>query len=88
MEACCECFHGCRLQMTEIPYEGPPCVYGDNQSVLFNATMPHSALKKNSQSIACHLIREGVARDEWRTTCANMLLNEVDLLTKILSGEK
>ena len=68
--------------------EGPSHVYGDNQSVLCNTTMPDSTLKKKSQSIACHLIREGVARDEWGTTHVNALLNEVDLLTKTLSSEK
>ena len=50
--------------------------------------MPDSTLKKKSQSIAYHLIREGTARNEWRTAHANALLNETDLLTKTLSGEK
>ena len=90
MKACCEYLRGFkyRLQMMGIPCEGPSYVYGDNQSVLCNTTMPDSTLKKKSQSIAYHLIREGVARDEWRTTYVNTLLNEADLLTKTLSGEK
>ena len=90
MKACCECLRGHkhRLQMMGTPCEGPSHVCGDDQSVLCNTTMPDSTLKKKSQSIAYHLIREGVARDEWRTTHANTLLNEVDLLTKTLSGEK
>ena len=90
MKACCEYLRGYkyRLQMMGIPCEGPSYVYGDNQSVLCNTTMPDSTLKKKSQSIAYHLIREGVARDEWRTTHVNTLLNEADLLTKTLSGEK
>ena len=63
-------------------------IYGDNQSVLYNTTLPDSALKKKSQSIAYHFVREGVARDEWRTTYINTNDNPADLLTKPLSAEK
>ena len=41
---------------------------GHNQSVLANTTTPDSTLKKKSQSIAYHFVREGVARDDWRTS--------------------
>ena len=34
-----------------IPVEGPTCIYGDNQSVLANTTIPDSTLKKESQHI-------------------------------------
>ena len=52
-------------------------------------SIPDSVLKKKSQSIAYHMIREGVARDEWRTAYVNTHDNEADLLTKQLpSGEK
>ena len=72
-----------------IPVIGPVFMYGDNQSVLNNTTIPESQLKKKSQSIAYHFIREGVARDEWRTAYVNTHENEADLLTKPLpSGEK
>ena len=74
--------------MMGMPCEGPSCVHGNNKSALCNTTMPDLTLKKKSQSIAYHLTREGVARDEWRTTHVNTLLNEADLLTKTLSGEK
>ena len=75
--------------MMGIPCEGPAHVFGDNQSVLANTTMPESTLKKKSQSIAYHFVREGSARDEWRTVYVNTHLNEADLLTKLLpSGEK
>ena len=72
-----------------IPVEGPTCMYGDNQSVLANTTIPDSTLRKKSQSIAYHFVREGVARDEWRTSYVNTHENEADLLTKQLpQGEK
>ena len=33
--------------MMGIPVEGPTCIYGDNQSVLANTTIPDSTLKKS-----------------------------------------
>lgn len=91
MKQCCEYLRGLRykLRMMGIPCEGPAYIYGDNQSVLANTTIPDSTLKKKSQSIAYHFVREGVARSEWRTTYINTHDNEADLLTKVLpSGEK
>ena len=69
MKACCEYICGLRykLRMLGIPINGPALIAGDNQSVLANTTIPDSTLKKKSQSIAYHFVREGVARDEWRT---------------------
>jgi hypothetical protein len=91
MKQCCEYLRGLRykLRMMGIPCEGPAYIQGDNQSVLANTTIPDSTLKKKSQSIAYHLVREGAARDEWRTAYVNTHENEADLLTKLLpSGEK
>ena len=91
MKQCCEYLRGLRykLGMMGIPCNGPAYIFGDNQSVLANTTIPDSTLKKKSQSIAYHFVREGVARNEWRTTYVNTHENEADLLTKVLpSGEK
>ena len=91
MKQCCEYIRGLRykLRMMGIPVEGTTYIYGDNQSVLANTTIPDSTLKKKSHSIAYHFVREGVARDEWRTSYVNTHDNEADLLTKQLPhGEK
>ena len=91
MKQCVEYIRGLRyrLRMMGISIIGPTYVYGDNQSVLANTTIPHSNLKKKSNSIAYHFVREGCARDEWRTTYLHTSLNPADLLTKPLaSGEK
>ena len=91
MKQCCEYVCGLRykLQMMGIPCEDPTFIFGDNQSVLANTTIPDSTLKKKSQSIAYHFVREGAARDEWQTTYVNTHENEADLLTKQLPfGEK
>ena len=88
MKSCCECVRGLRhkLRMMGIPGEGPSCVFGDNQSVLSNASKPHSSLKKKSSSVAFHFIREGVAKDEWRTTYLNSAQNPADVCAKSLPG--
>ena len=86
MKQCTECLRGlrCKLRMMGAPVEGPACVLGDNQSVPANTTIPDSTLKKKSQSIACHFVREGVARDEWRTAHIDTHENPADSLTKPL----
>ena len=53
-----------KLRMMGIPYKEPAYIYGYNQSVLANTIMPHSVLKKKSNSIAFHFVREGSAKDE------------------------
>ena len=75
--------------MMGIPCDEPAYIEADNQSVLCNTTIPDSTLKKKSQSIVYHMVREGAARDEWRTAYINTHDNESDLLTKQLpSGPK
>ena len=91
MKQCTEYICGLRykLRMMGIPCTLPAFIFGDNQSVLANTTIPDSTLKKKSQSIVYHFVREGAARDEWRTTYVNTHLNPANLLTKTLpSGEK
>ena len=69
MKVCCEYLRGLRykLRMMGIPCEFPSYIYGDNQLILANSTMPFSQLKKKSSPIAYHFVREGVSKDEWRT---------------------
>lgn len=91
MKQCCEYLRGLRykLRMMAIPVNGPCYIQGDNMSVLANTMDPSSTLRKKSQSITYHFVREGVARNEWRTSYVNTHENESDLLTKMLpSGEK
>ena len=78
-----------KLQMFGITVDEPAFVFGDNQSVLANTSAPASTLKKKSNAIAYHFVREGCARDEWRTAYINTHENVADLFTKPLpSGEK
>lgn len=84
MKQYCEYIKGLKykLQMMGVPYDEPAYIEADNQSVLCNTTIPDSTLKKKSQSLAYHMVREGVVRDEWITTYINAHNNEADLLTK------
>ena len=88
MKECCEYLRGLRykLRMMGIPCDYPSYIYGDNQSVLVNSSVPTSTLKKKSCSIAYHFVREGVAADEWRMTYISTHDNVADLLTKPLRG--
>ena len=74
--------------MMGIQILGPTYVYGDNQSVLYNTTIPESTLKKKSQSLCYQFVREGVARNEWRTGHIKPLDNPADLLTKPLTATR
>ena len=86
MKQCCEYLRGLRykLRLMGIPVENPVFTFGDNQSVLWNTSVPESMLKKKSNSIAYHFVREGAARDEWRTSYVRTTVNPADLLTKAL----
>ena len=73
-----------KLSMMGIPYEHCCYVFSDNQSVLVNSSDPDSQLKKKSNSIAYHFVREGTARDEWGFYRIESKDNPLDLATKIL----
>lgn len=72
--------------MMGIPVENPCFIYGDNQSVLWNTSVPESMLKKKSSSVAYHFVQEGVSCDKWRTAYINTKENPADIMTKILAA--
>ena len=77
-----------KLRMFGIPVSEPAFIFGDNQSVLCNTTKSELMIKKKAHSVSYHFIREGCAKDEWRTAYINTHYNPADLMTKPLSGEK
>ena len=75
--------------MMGIKVKGPAHIWGDNKSVLCNTSVPELTLNKKSQIIAYHFVREGVARDGWRTAYVSTHDNTMYLLTKGLPmGDK
>ena len=78
-----------KLIMMGIPVDEPAFIFGDNRSVPANTTIKESTLKKEMQLITYHFVREGSARDEWRTAYINTHENVANMLNKPLpSGEK
>ena len=77
-----------KLRIMGILIDGPTYVYGDNMSVVFNTSLPESQLKKKSNSVCYHAVRESVAIGECITTHIITLLNFSDLLTNIFYGQK
>ena len=63
MKQCSKYINGLKykLRMMGIPCNQLTYIYGNNQSVLANTTIPDSTLKKKSQSIAYHFMWEGSA---------------------------
>jgi hypothetical protein len=64
-----ETLHGLqyKLRMIGVPLSGPSLIYGDNMSVIHNTQRPESVLKKKSNAICYHLVREAVAMEECLT---------------------
>ena len=52
------------LRMMGVPIEGLTHIYGDNRSTIHNTQHPESQLKKKSNSICYHAVREAVAMGE------------------------
>jgi len=75
-----------KLRMMGIPLSGPSYLYGDNMSVIHNTQRPESTLKKKSNSICYHAVRESVAMGESLTAHIRTSENPADLATKILAG--
>ena len=78
-----------KLRMMGVPIAGLSSVYGDNMSVINNTQRPKSTLKKKSNLVCYHAVRESVAMREMRTAQIPSSNNRADICTKIIpSGQK
>ena len=78
-----------KLRMMGVEVSEPTYVYGDNMSVIHNTQRPESTLKKKSNSICYHAVRESAAMGEILTGHISTHENPADLATKIIpSGAK
>jgi hypothetical protein len=75
-----------KLRMMGVPIDEPIYVYGDNMSVITNTQSPESTLKKKSNSICYHFIREVVAMGEALTAHIKSEDNPADICTKLIPG--
>ena len=67
-----------------IPISGPSYIYGDNMSVVTNASKPQSTINKKSNQICYHAVRKAVAMKECLITHIVTGKNITDIGTKIL----
>ena len=90
MKTAVEMIEGLRykLRMMGVPITGPCNVKADNMSMVKNSSVPESQLKKKSNSIAFHYVREraaaGVVIINYEPTNTNL----ADMLTKTLPAVK
>ena len=86
MRICVELVEALRykIRMFGIPIDGSANIFGDNKSVVTNATIPTSTLKKKHNSIAYHRVREAVAAGILQIAKVHTSENLADLLTKPL----
>ena len=73
--------------MMGVPVDAPSYVYGDNMSVINNMLKPESVLKKKSNSICYHAIRESMAMGESLTAHIATLDNFADLAMKMITNK-
>jgi hypothetical protein len=77
-----------KLRMMGVEIHGPTDMFGDNQSVVVNATKPESVLKKKHNAIAYHRVREAQAAGYLRFAHEPGETNLADILTKPLPGPR
>ena len=69
-----------------IPLDGHAHVRVDNMSVVYSSSLPESTLRKKSNSVAYHFVRENVANGTCKIAFEPSKTNLADLLTKIQTG--
>lgn len=75
-----------QLRMLGVKIDGPTMMYGDNQSVVLNTSVPSSVLKKKHHACAYHRVREEIAANIIRFKHIKSTENYADILTKPLGG--
>jgi hypothetical protein len=69
-----------------VTLNGPTFVYGDNMSVVHNTQRPESVLKKKSNSICYHSVRESAAMGESIIGHVPSVDNPAYICTKVVPG--
>ena len=75
-------------RMMGVPIDGPCHVKADNLLVVRNSSQPESTLKKKSNSIMFHCVRERAAARVISVQCKPTDTNLANMLTKIQLGSK
>ena len=72
------------LRMMGVPLDGASWLFGDNQSVVTQSTIPHSVLSKRWNALSYHRVREAIAAGYIRFEHLDGKDNPADILTKNL----
>jgi Reverse transcriptase (RNA-dependent DNA polymerase) len=75
-----------KLRMMGVPIAGSTQIRADNMSVVKNSSVPESMLKKKSNSIAYHYVRERAASGAVAISYEPTETNPADMLTKSQPG--
>jgi hypothetical protein len=75
-----------KLRMMGVPFAGSTQIRADNMSVVKNSSLPESTLKKKSNSIAYHYVRERAASGAVAIGYERSEHNLADMLTKTQPG--
>ena len=78
-----------KQHMMGVPLAGPTYMYGDNMFVIHNIHKPESMLKKKSNSICYHVVRETIAMGEMLAGYVRTPENVADITTRVFhAGQK
>jgi hypothetical protein len=72
------------LRMFGAPLDGPAYLFGDNESVVTQSTIPHSMLNKRHNALSYHRVREAVASKMMYFIHIDGKQNIADCLSKFL----
>ena len=70
--------------MLSVPLDRPALMFGDNNSVVLNTTMPNLVLKKKHSNCSYHHVCEAIAAKIVKFTHIPLESNYTDILTKAL----
>jgi hypothetical protein len=70
------------LRYLGVPVTAPTYMFGDNQSVVKNGTLPHSTLNKRHNILSYHRVRESIAAKIVNFHWLDGKLNYADILSK------
>jgi hypothetical protein len=71
-----------------VTIDGPTYVYGDNMSMVHNTQRPESVLKKKSNTLCYHAVRESISMGESIIGHVPSETNPSDIFTKAVSGDQ
>jgi hypothetical protein len=75
-----------KLRMMGVALSGPTFVYGENMHVVHNTQRPESVLKKKSNSICYHSVRESAAMGVSIIGHVPSVDSPADICTKVVPG--